>query len=99
MIARARMPIVAAVIYAGLFVVALLVSRNGACCGEQTIWASILTLPWSILSVVVLDAIDPSLTERAGMLALIPGALVNVAILYLLGRSWARRADAKDRRP
>jgi hypothetical protein len=98
MIRRAQTPMAAVVTYAGLFLVALQVSRSGACCGEQTIWASILTLPWSAVGVFVLDAIDPNLTGRFGSLLLTAGALVNVIMLYWLVRSWVRRAEDQESR-
>jgi hypothetical protein len=93
-----RTPIVAAAIYAVLVTLAILVGLGGACCGEQAVWASVLTLPWSVVGVVALDAIDPNLTDRFGPLALIPGALANATIIYLFARARTRRAESRSSR-
>jgi hypothetical protein len=69
-------------LYVVIVAVAFVIGVGGNCCGEQGIWAVILTLPWSALTVVLLDAINPELIGRIGITALIPGALLNALLIY-----------------
>lgn len=95
MTAAARRPFIAVAIYLTLVAIALAVGLSKACCGEQGILATILTLPWSIATVTALDAINPDLIDRVGAVALVPGALVNAAVLYRVMRSRSRRVHGR----
>ena len=96
MIAGSRTPIIAVAVYLGLVALAIGIGLSGACCGEQGILATLLTLPWSIVTLVGLDAIDSGLIDRVGVVAIVPGALVNAVLVYRVMRSRSRRGPGPN---
>jgi hypothetical protein len=54
---------------------------------EAGIWAVLLTLPWPMIAVPLIDGVDPALMDAgAGLVATGVGALINAFLLRLLLR-------------
>ena len=83
-------------VYVILLVVALAVALWPG--GDSTggVFAIILTLPWSILLLMVFDAIDPGLLDSWGPLLAVVGGLANAAILYLFAFRRKPRSTGSD---
>ena len=61
---------------------------------EAGIWAIVLALPWPLLAIPIIDAIDPSLMDTGlGMVTAGVGALINAFLIRLL----FRRREARRR--
>ena len=59
------------------------------------IYAVLLTQPWSTLGISIIDAINPTLMDQGGGIAvLILGGLLNAFILYHIA-SWVTRRFTK----
>jgi hypothetical protein len=59
---------------------------------EAGIWAVLLTMPWPIIDVPLIDAIDPRLMDAgAGVAATGVGAIINAFILHKLLQRRERR--------
>jgi hypothetical protein len=61
------------------------------------IYLGALTLPWSLIGVLISDAISPSLLDRAivGLSICAIGAAINSVLLY----RWSTRANKRDTVP
>jgi hypothetical protein len=59
----------------------------------------LLTLPWSMIMVFVLDLIDPTLLDdpKAGFIGCLIGAVINAVLVYL-GVFWVARSIIKSKR-
>lgn len=88
---------------AGLYAIYLLVFHTATSefCGLPAIF---LTLPWSMLSMPIVNALGivkwyeqfagtPALYGFWAMVTLLPSAFINVAILYTAGAYWERSFD------
>ena len=61
--------------------------------GLRGVWAVLLALPWSILSVLLFDAINPRFTDQFGPVAALVGGLLNAYLVYVI----ASRSQGQDK--
>jgi ABC-type Fe3+-siderophore transport system permease subunit len=88
-----RSPIWLGVGYAVLVGAALVFALQPGGEGLKGVWAVVLALPWSVLIVLVFDAVNPRLTDQFGPVATFIGGLLNAYLLYFI----ASRSQRQDK--
>ncbi|OGQ76803.1 MAG: hypothetical protein A3G94_01655 [Deltaproteobacteria bacterium RIFCSPLOWO2_12_FULL_60_16] len=89
---HARWPMWLGVSYAALVGAALVFALQPGGEGLRGVWAVLLALPWSALSVFLFDAINPRFTDQFGPVAALVGGLLNAYLVYVIA-SRSQRPD------
>lgn len=84
-------------VYLMLAVIAIVLANTGKCCGEQGILATVLGLPWTVIGMPVMDAIDPELIGRFGPVLAYCGIAINAALLFFFARRRSARREPGGR--
>ena len=90
---RTRWPIWLGVSYAVLVGAALVFALQPHGEGLRGVWSVLLALPWSVLSVLVFDAVNPRFTDQFGPVAAFVGGLLNAYLVYVI----ASRSQRQDK--
>ncbi len=88
---HARWPMRLGLAYAVLVGCALVLALLPNGDGTGGIFSALLALPWTLLGVFLLDAINPLLLDTFGPVLAVAGGLLNAWLVYVIARKLQKR--------